>query len=30
MPVSENAPIIWAIATLATCGVILHPWRVPE
>jgi len=22
MPVSENAPIIWAIATLATCGVI--------
>lgn len=30
MPVSESALIIWAVAALATCGVILRPWRVPE
>ncbi len=30
MPFSENASIIWAIAALATCGVILRPWRIPE
>ncbi|MFJ4385766.1 arsenic transporter [Pseudomonas sp. NPDC089407] len=30
MPVSESASIIWAVAALATCGVILRPWRVPE
>lgn len=30
MPVCESALIIWAVAALATCGVILRPWRVPE
>jgi len=30
MPVSEHPSIIWAIAALATCGVILRPWRIPE
>lgn len=30
MPLSENASIIWAVAALATCGVILRPWRIPE
>ncbi|WP_060494514.1 arsenic transporter [Pseudomonas sp. NBRC 111140] len=30
MPVSENASIIWVVAALATCGVILRPWRIPE
>ena len=30
MQVSESALIIWAVAALATCGVILRPWRVPE
>ncbi|QXI49961.1 arsenic transporter [Pseudomonas anuradhapurensis] len=30
MPVSEHASIIWAIAALATAGVILRPWRIPE
>lgn len=30
MPYSENASIIWTVAALATCGVILRPWRIPE
>ena len=30
MPLSESASIIWAVAALATCGVILRPWRIPE
>ncbi|MEJ5861874.1 arsenic transporter [Pseudomonas farsensis] len=30
MPVSSTALIIWAVAALATCGVILRPWRIPE
>ncbi|MGN8357233.1 arsenic transporter [Pseudomonas sp. SMN11] len=30
MPLSDNATIIWTVAALATCGVILRPWRIPE
>ena len=30
MPVTDPALMIWIIAALATCGVILRPWRVPE
>ncbi|MGG5289410.1 arsenic transporter [Pseudomonas shirazensis] len=30
MPVVDTALIIWLVAALATCGVILRPWRIPE
>lgn len=30
MPLSDNPSIIWTVAALATCGVILRPWRIPE
>ncbi|TLP64819.1 MULTISPECIES: arsenic transporter [Pseudomonas] len=30
MPVSEHPSIIWTVAALATCGVLLRPWRIPE
>ena len=30
MPAFNPSIVIWAVAALATCGVILRPWRVPE
>ena len=30
MPVVDTALPIWIIAPLASCGVFLRPWRVPE
>ncbi|MNM05887.1 Arsenical pump membrane protein [compost metagenome] len=30
MPTSTISLTIWAVAALATCGVILRPWRIPE
>lgn len=30
MPVIDPAVGIWIVAAVATCGVILRPWRVPE
>ncbi|WEK29551.1 MAG: arsenic transporter [Candidatus Pseudomonas phytovorans] len=30
MPLSESTLLIWTVAVLATCGVILRPWRIPE
>lgn len=30
MLISNTALTIWAVAALATCGVILRPWRIPE
>ncbi|MBJ9975007.1 arsenic transporter [Pseudomonas sp. S75] len=30
MSVPSTTLIIWGVAALATCGVILRPWRVPE
>ncbi|MBF8753976.1 arsenic transporter [Pseudomonas guariconensis] len=30
MTLSNPSLIIWTVAALATCGVILRPWRLPE
>ncbi|EPJ87847.1 arsenical pump membrane protein [Pseudomonas sp. CFII64] len=30
MPAFDPSTAIWIVAALATCGVILRPWRVPE
>ncbi|KGK23638.1 MULTISPECIES: arsenic transporter [Pseudomonas] len=30
MPVFDPSSLIWAVAAVATGGVILRPWRVPE
>lgn len=30
MPAFDPATVIWIVAALATCGVIMRPWRVPE
>lgn len=30
MPAVDTSLLIWIIAALATCGVILRPWRLPE
>ncbi|MDR0207686.1 MAG: arsenic transporter [Pseudomonas putida] len=30
MPAFDTALIIWTVAALATAGVILRPWRIPE
>lgn len=30
MPAFDPATIIWIVAALAICGVIVRPWRVPE
>jgi len=30
MPVFDASTVIWIVAAVATCGVILRPWRVPE
>jgi arsenical pump membrane protein len=30
MPVFDPTTVIWTVAALATCGIILRPWRVPE
>ncbi|MBV4477703.1 arsenic transporter [Pseudomonas sp. B2M1-30] len=30
MPVFDPSSLIWIVAAVATCGVILRPWRVPE
>lgn len=30
MPAFDPTMVIWTVAALATCGIILRPWRVPE
>jgi len=30
MPVFDPNTVIWIVAAVATCGVILRPWHVPE
>jgi arsenical pump membrane protein len=30
MSVANTTLLIWAVAAVATCGVILRPWRIPE
>ena len=30
MPAFDPTTVIWTVAALATCGIILRPWRVPE
>src|SRR5476649_2482045 len=30
MPSLDPSTVIWFVAALAICGVILRPWRVPE